>query len=85
MESKSTLSTGKYTIELGNGATQIYKISEAGEKIWFCSTTDPAVAMDIVEGMILVEYKRFYHPEAAPKVSNAPSKENPSPPFLKRI
>lgn len=85
MQGNATLSTGKYTIELSSGATMIYKISEEGEKIWFCSTTDPSAAMDIVEGMILVEYKRFYHPEAAPKVSTAVPKENPSPPFLKRI
>lgn len=84
MEDKATLSTGKYTIELNSGATMVYKITDAGDKVWFCSTTDPSAAMDIVEGLILVEYKRFYHPEAAPKVMTAGAQENPLPPFLKR-
>lgn len=87
MSDKATLSTGKYTIELNSGATMVYKIDDLGNKVWFCSTTDPSAAMDIVEGLILVEYKRFYHPEAAPKVTSsvAPAQEAPQPPFLKRV
>jgi len=79
---KTTLSTGKYTIELSNGPSIIYKIDEEGGKQWLCSTTDPETAMSIVEGLVLVEHKRFYHPEATPEIK--PSTGTFVPPFLKR-
>jgi hypothetical protein len=79
---KTTLSTGKYTIELSNGPSIVYKIDELGTKEWLCSTTDPDTAMSIVEGLILVEHKRFYHPEAKPEIKS--STGAPVPPFLRR-
>lgn len=79
---KATLSTGKYTIELTNGPSIVYQIDELGNKNWLCSTTDPDTAMSIVEGLILVEHKRFYHPEAKPEIKVASSA--PVPPFLKK-
>ena len=79
----STLSAGKYLVELvGGGATQVYTVDDAGNKIWLCATTDPNKAMEIVEGLILVETKRFYHPESKPEVSAPEGK--PVPPFLRK-
>lgn len=80
---KATLSTGKYTIELSKGASAVYKIDEGGNKIWVCSAGDPQVAMEIIEGLILVEHKRFYYPDSAPKVGAAETTKI-APPFLKK-
>lgn len=79
---KSTLSTGKYTIELDRGATQIFAQNEMGLREWVASTTDPNRAMEIVEGLVLVEMKRFYHPDSQPSVKS--EGENPVPPFLRK-
>ena len=79
---KSTLSTGKYHIEFDNGPSIIYKFDDNGNKIWVATAPDPNLAMQIIEGLILVEHKRFYHPEATPTVTSDGSK--PLPPFLKR-
>ncbi len=68
-QEKSTLSTGKYTIEFSNGPSAIYKFDDDGNKIWVASAGDPQLAMEIIEGLILVEHKRFYHPESAPTVT----------------
>lgn len=81
---KSTLSTGKYTIELTNGPSVVYKIDELGNKQWVCSASDPALAMDIVEGLVLVEHKRFYYPESQPQITPTKSPKI-KPPFLKRV
>jgi len=78
-----TLSAGKYKIELANGATQIFCEEEDGGKYWVASTTDPNKAMEIVEGLVLVEMKRFYHPESTPKISSEDSKT--PPPFLRKF
>ena len=80
-EQKSTLSTGKYTIELSKGASAVYKFDDEENKIWVCSASDPQVAMDIIEGLILVEHKRFYYPESTPVIS---MEQGPSQPFLKK-
>jgi hypothetical protein len=80
--SNSTLTNGKYTIELGSGATQVFAVDDFGNKQWVCSTTDPNKAMDIVEGLVMVETKRFYYPESKPTVS-APA-SGPVPPFLRK-
>jgi len=80
-EKKSTLSTGNYTIEFDNGPSHIYKFDEQNNKIWIAAAADPNLAMLIIEGLILVEHKRFYHPEATPSVS-LESKGETSP-FLK--
>jgi hypothetical protein len=79
-ESKSTLSTGKYTIELSNGPSAVYKIDNEGNKIWVCSASDPQVAMDLIEGLILVEHKRFYYPDSTPSIGMSGT----TPPFLKK-
>lgn len=65
---KSTLSTGRYSIEFSDGPSHVYKKDEEDNKIWVCTTTDPEAAMVIVEGLILVEQKRFYYPESKPQV-----------------
>ena len=71
-QKKSTLTTGKYTIEFDNGPSHIYKFDEAQNKIWVASASDPDIAMKIIEGLILVEHKRFYHPEATPNITVVP-------------
>ena len=81
-QEKSTLSTGKYHIEIDEGPSVIYKFDDDGNKIWVATTSDPVIAMQIIEGLILVEHKRFYHPEATPTVSVKDDK--PLPSFLKR-
>jgi len=78
----STLKTGKYSIEFSGSGTAIFAQNEDGEKKWIATTTDPAQAMVIVEGLIMVEHKRFYHPETIPVLKDAENK--PLPPFLKR-
>lgn len=80
---KTTLSTGKYSIEQSSGVATIYAEDTGGNKQWVASTTDPMKAMEIVEGLVLVEMKRFYYPESVPDIkTNDASK--PVPPFLKK-
>lgn len=79
----STLSTGKYTIELSRGASIVYKFDDGDKKTWVCSTSDPQTAMEIIEGLILVEHKRFYYPDSAPTISSAGTTKI-TPPFLKK-
>jgi hypothetical protein len=40
--------------------------------------------MKIVEGLILVDMKRFYHPDSTPIMKSAGADKNPLPPFLKK-
>ncbi len=68
-QTKSTLTTGKYTIEFEDGPSHIYKFDENQNKIWVASASDPDIAMKIIEGLILAEHKRFYHPEATPNIT----------------
>ncbi len=68
-QDKSTLSTGNYTIEFSDGPSHIYKFDENKNKIWIAAASDPQIAMEIIEGLILVEHKRFYHPEATPNIT----------------
>jgi hypothetical protein len=82
MENKNTLSAGKYSIELSNGPTVIYVLDEENNKQWVATTTDPEKAMSIVEGLILVEMKRFHYPGSEPKISSVENK--PTPPFLRK-
>lgn len=81
-----TLTTGQYTIELSDGPSQIYKLDEEGAKIWICAASDPDIAMTIIEGLILVEHKRFYHPEATPtvKMAGAEKEQKTVPLFLRK-
>jgi len=68
---KSTLATGNYTIEFTDGPSHVYKFDENKNKIWIASASDPEIAMEIIEGLILVEHKRFYHPDSAPNITFA--------------
>ena len=84
-EAKTTLSADKYTIELSNGPSHIFKFDKEKQKIWIASAADPDLAMQIIEGLILVEHKRFYYPESTPNVTTEIKESSPpSPPFLKR-
>ncbi len=71
-QEKTTLTTGKYTIEFSDGPSHIYKFDKTQNKIWVASASDPDTAMQIIEGLILVEHKRFYHPEATPNITVVP-------------
>jgi hypothetical protein len=80
-EDKPTLSVGKYIIELAKGGFGVFATDEFGEKQWVATAPDPEVAMKIVEGLIMVEMKRFYHPESKPVLKGKDDK--PLPPFLR--
>ena len=69
---KSTLSVDKYTIEFDDGPSHIYMFDEKKNKTWVAAASDPDTAMKIIEGLILVEHKRFYHPEATPTITVVP-------------
>ena len=77
-----TLSVDNYTIERVSEGYGIFTKTEQGGKEWIATTSDPVTGMRIVEGLILVEMKRFYYPESTP-VMNTKS-GNPLPPFLKK-
>lgn len=79
---KTTLQTGKYTIEQIDTGFAIFSTNLAGAREWVATTSDPAQAMTIVEGLVLVEQKRFYYPETTPVFQSAD--EKPLPPFLKK-
>ncbi len=79
-EQEPTLSVGNYNITSGNGGFLISLIGDLGQHEWLATAADPDLAMRIVEGLILVEMKRFYHPESNPKLTQVENK--PSPPFL---
>lgn len=79
---KPTLSAGKYNIELASGGFGIFILDEFDHKNWVATAPDPEIAMKIVEGLILVEMKRFYYPESQPVLK--PQEEKPLPPFLKK-
>jgi len=79
----ATLSTGKYTINLDDKGFSIYTMDASGQKEWVASAADPQIAMNIVEGLIMVEIKRFYHPDTAPVLKPEVEEKKPLPPFLK--
>jgi len=80
--SESTLTHDKYTIDIDRGGCTI-SILEENQKIFLCGgIADPELAMTIVEGMILVEAKKFYHPEAARDVTMSDGETVPH--FLKK-
>ncbi len=87
----STLKTGKYSIEFSAGGTMIYAVGEGDEKEWIATVADPDTATQVVEGLILVEQKRFYHPDSAPVFTthteggedDSAQQQTPTPPFLK--
>ena len=76
-EDVQTLRTGNYVIELSTGPSVVYKVEgKSGAKSWVCTCPDPDAAMIVVEGLILVENKRFYYPDSKPIMSFA--EVNPS-------
>jgi len=83
LKDKNTLSTGKFHIEQTNGSACIFTEDAEGNREWIASTLDPFRAMEIVEGLLLVEMKRFYYPESTPQI-NGNSSGKSIPPFLQR-
>ncbi len=84
-ETKSTLSADKYTVEFSDGPSHIFKFNNTGDKIWVAAASDPDTAMQIIEGLIMVEYKRFYYPDSKPNITTEVQGPAPSTPgFLKR-
>lgn len=81
-EEKTRLSADKYVIEQSEHGFVIYANHELGGQEWIATASDPKVAMDIVEGLILVEMKRFYYPDSDPTFVSGD--EKPLPPFLKK-
>jgi len=80
--SEGTLQQGNYTVDIESGGCVVSKI-EGDQKIFLCGGIgDPELAMTIVEGLVLVEAKKFYHPEAARTVTMADKETVPH--FLKR-
>jgi len=80
--SESTLTHGNYTIDIDRGGCTVYVLQE-DQKIFICGgIADPELAMTIVEGLILVEAKKFYHPEAERAVTMTDGETVPH--FLKK-
>ncbi len=79
---KSTLSVGNYSIESEPTGFVIYAETERGAKEFVAKTLDPEIGMRIVEGLILVEMKRFYYPDSDPTFKDQGG--NTPPPFLKK-
>jgi hypothetical protein len=75
----ATLKTGKYVVDIDGGGTHVYAVDP--EKRWIATVSDPQTAMDVVEGLIMVETKRFYHPGTKPVFKT--EEEKAQPPFLK--
>ena len=66
-EDNQTLRTGNYEIQFSNGPSIVYKIEpNSGTRDWVCTCPDYEAGMLVVEGLILVENKRFYYPESKP-------------------
>lgn len=85
-EESQTLRTGNYVIELSDGPSVVYKLEPvSGHKDWVCTCPDPDAAMIVVEGLILVENKRFYYPDSKPSLKFDEKKpEVVTPNFLER-
>ena len=86
-EEKSKLSVGKYTVDLDTGGCDIYKVHDEGHKTFVCGgIAEPQIAMEIIEGLIMVEYKRFYYPESQPTFEQGPPVvQETVVPFLKNL
>jgi len=73
---QGSLQHGKYTIDISAVGCSVHAIEE-GQKIFLCGgISDPELAMAIVEGLILVEAKRFYKPDAERVVTTAQAVKN---------
>ena len=85
-ENEQTLRTGNYEVVVSDGPSVVYKVNpESSHKDWVCTCPDPDAAMLVVEGLILVENKRFYYPESKPTVKFDEKKpEIITPNFLDR-
>ena len=85
-EENQTLRTGNYVIELSDGPSVVHKVHpETGHKDWVCTCPDPEAAMIVVEGLILVENKRFYYPGSKPTMKfDEKQAEKTHPNFLNR-
>jgi len=81
-EGLAHLSVDKYVIESGKTGFAIYADVGGGSREWIATAGDPKTATDIVEGLILVEMKRFYYPESQPTFSSEDGR--PLPPFLRK-
>lgn len=79
---QGNLTHGKYTIDIAPNGCVVSVIDE-DQKIPLCGgIQDPELAMTIVEGLILVEAKRFYKPDAERVVTTQTGK--PIPHLLKK-
>ena len=79
---EGNLTHGKYTIDIESGGCAVYSIDNE-QKVFLCGgIADPELAMSIVEGLLLVEAKRFYVPEAKRDVTMSDGETVPH--FLKR-
>ncbi len=82
-QAPATLRTGNYTIELGGAGCTVFRLEGDSSKVFICGRVpDPELAMMIIEGLILVENKRFYYPESTPTMVT--EHKDPTPAFLKR-
>ena len=81
-ENGPSLSVGNYSISESPGGYGIFLSDEFGDSQWMDTAPDPEIAMKIVEGLVMVEMKRFYHPESTPTFKGTDDK--PLPPFLKK-
>ncbi len=79
-----SLTTDNYSIDLASGGAQIFVTDSAGDKEWVATAGDPQIAIDIVEGLLLVRAKRFYHPESSPVFETKIAEKSPVPPFLRK-
>ena len=79
---QGSLQHGKYTIDIAPTGC-VVSVIEEDQKIPLCGgIQDPELAMTIVEGLILVEAKRFYKPAAERVVTMQDGKTVPH--FLKK-
>jgi len=87
-QEKSTLAFGQYNIEFSDGPSMVYRTDQEGRKEWIAACPEPEIAMKVVEGMVLVEQKRFYYPESEPTIkfenNQEPNNKKEVPTFLKR-
>jgi len=82
----SSVRTGNYVVEFSDGPSVVYNVEPtSGHKNWVFTCPDPDAAMIVVEGLILVENKRFYYPDSGPTVKfDEKQKEITTPNFLKK-
>ncbi len=86
-ENVPKLSVNKYTIDLDAGGCKLYRLHDEGHKTFICGEiSDPQIAMEIIEGLIMVQYKRFYHPDSQPTFEQKEdASKAPVIPFLQNI